>query len=84
MLGLQAASLEQQRELWNTQVRLQHTEILFRELDFYNTAFASLSTAAALLAGFAFSGLALALEERVDPPPAPPPRCARRSRCSAW
>jgi hypothetical protein len=66
MLGLQAASLEQQRELWNTQVRLQHTEILFRELDFYNTAFASLSTAAALLAGFAFSGLALALEEEAD------------------
>lgn len=65
MLGLQAVSLGQQRELWNTQVRLQHTEILFRELDFYNTAFASLSTAAALLAGFAFSGLALALDESV-------------------
>jgi len=44
-------------------VRLQHTEILFRELDFYNTAFSSLSTAAALLAGFAFSGLAIALDE---------------------
>lgn len=65
MLGLQAASLEQQRELWDTQVRLQHTEILYRELDLYVTAFTSLSTAAALLAGFAFSGLALALEESV-------------------
>lgn len=64
MLGLQACSVEQQRTLWNTQLTLQRTEILYRELDFYTNALSTISTASALLAGFAFSGLALSLDDQ--------------------
>jgi len=64
MLGLQAQNVEQQRSLWSTQLALQRTEILYRELDFYNQALSTISTASALLAGFAFSGLSLSLQDQ--------------------
>jgi len=59
MLGLQAATLQQQEWLYQNQVRQSMNEILSRELNFYYQAFGTIATSASVLAGFAFSGLAM-------------------------
>ena len=59
MLGLQAATLEDQARLFSNQVVQAKNEILVRELDFYHSGFSTIMTAAAVLAGFAFSGLVM-------------------------
>eukprot|EP00520_Triparma_pacifica_P004719 CAMPEP_0118663370 /NCGR_PEP_ID=MMETSP0785-20121206/17382_1 /TAXON_ID=91992 /ORGANISM="Bolidomonas pacifica, Strain CCMP 1866" /LENGTH=259 /DNA_ID=CAMNT_0006557083 /DNA_START=120 /DNA_END=896 /DNA_ORIENTATION=+ len=55
MLTLQNLDLD-------THVRLKKNEILEKELQFYNAALNTISTSSAVLAGFAFSGLAMSLE----------------------
>jgi len=57
MLGLQSATLENQARLFTNQIVQQKNEILFRELEFYNTAFDTVAKTAALFAGFTFSAL---------------------------
>ncbi|GMH74097.1 hypothetical protein TL16_g06367 [Triparma laevis f. inornata] len=46
----------------DTHVKLKKNEILEKELQFYNAALNTISTSSAVLAGFAFSGLAMSLE----------------------
>ncbi|GMH90477.1 hypothetical protein TrVE_jg4160 [Triparma verrucosa] len=55
MLTLQNLDLD-------THVKLKKNEILEKELQFYNSALNTISTSSAVLAGFAFSGLAMSLE----------------------
>jgi len=59
MLTLQNLDLD-------THVKLKKNEILEKELHFYNSANNSIQQSAAVLAGFAFSGLSMSLEKQED------------------